>query len=99
MICRALVLATTGLLLGAGGAQATTAAYSGDDRTLIVTGGDDAAHEIQFRLSNDQTHDEILDTVPFTSIPGDCDVVVANTWISCPGHSKSRSTSAAATTT
>ena len=49
-------------------------------------GGDNAAHDIQFRLSNDATHDEIIDTVQFTSIPADCDVVVANTWISCPGH-------------
>jgi Ca2+-binding RTX toxin-like protein len=79
-----LVLAIVMLLVGAATAQATTAGYDGD--TLVITGGDNAAHEIQFRLSNDQTHDEIIDTVAFTSIPNDCDVVVANTWISCPGH-------------
>ena len=80
----AVVLAIAMLLAVPVGVQATTAHYDGN--TLVITGGDSASHDIQFRLSNDQTHDEILDTVPFTSIPNDCDVVVANTWISCPGH-------------
>ena len=84
---QSLVLAIAMLLVGAASAHATTATYSGDGSTLIITGGDNASHDIQFRLSNDQAHDEILDTVPFTEIPGDCTVVVANTWISCPGHS------------
>ena len=80
-----LVLAIAMLLASAAGANATTAEYSGS--TLIIKdGGANASHEIQFRLSDDATHDEIIDTVPFTSIPSDCDVVVANTWISCPGH-------------
>ena len=67
--------------------NATTAEYSGDGSTLIIKdGGANASHDIQFRLSNDGTHDEIIDTQQFTSIPIDCDVIVANTWISCPGH-------------
>lgn len=82
-----LVLAIAMLLVGAASAHATTVAYSGDETTLIVSGGDNASHDIQFRLSDDQMHDEILDTVPFTTIPADCTVVAANTWISCPGHS------------
>jgi Ca2+-binding RTX toxin-like protein len=81
---QAIVLAIAMLLVGAVGAHATTVDYSGD--TLIVTGGDNADHEIQFRLSADQAHDEILDTAGFTSIPADCTVVSSNTWISCPGH-------------
>jgi Ca2+-binding RTX toxin-like protein len=80
-----LVLAIAMLLVSAAGANATTAEYSG--ATLIIKdGGDNASHEIQFRLSDDGTHDEIIDTVAFTSAPSDCDIVVANTWISCPGH-------------
>ena len=86
-----LVLALAILLIGATGAEATTAEYSGDGNTLIVKdGGANASHDIQFRLSNDGTKDEIIDTQQFTSIPGDCTVVVANTWISCPGHSNLR---------
>ena len=81
-----LVLAIAMLALGAVSAHATTAEYSGD--TLVITGGDNAAHEIQFRFSGG--NDEIIDTVPFTSIPVDCTVVVPNTWISCPGHANVR---------
>jgi Ca2+-binding RTX toxin-like protein len=71
---------------GTGTALATTVAYSGDGNTVVVTGADNAAHTLTFRLSADQAHDEILDTVAFTSIPGDCTVVVNPTWISCPAH-------------
>ena len=49
-----LVLAIAMLLVGAASAHATTAEYSGDGNTLIITGGGaNASHEIQFRLSND----------------------------------------------
>ena len=80
----ALVLAIAMLLaVGAAGANATTVAYDGD--TLVVTGGDSADHEIQFRLSNDQAHDEILDTQEITSYPIDCTETTPS-WIVCPGH-------------
>ncbi|MCW3013826.1 MAG: Hemolysin-type calcium-binding region [Solirubrobacterales bacterium] len=71
---------------GTGTALATTVAYSGDGTTLIVTGGDNAAHGLQFRLSADHVHDEILDDTGFTTIPADCTVVSGVTWISCPYH-------------
>ena len=45
----ALVLAIAMLLVVPVGAQATTVSFDGD--TLVVTGGDNADHEIQFRLS------------------------------------------------
>ena len=85
---RVTVLAIAGLLLSAAGAHATTVAYSGDNSTVIVTGGDNAAHDIQFRLSADASADEILDTAGFTTYPEDCTVVVnvPTTWISRPGH-------------
>jgi Ca2+-binding RTX toxin-like protein len=83
---QAMVLAIAMLLVGAVGAHATTVNYSGDNTTLIVTGVDNVDHDIQFRLSANQTADEILDTAGFTSIPADCTVVNSNTWISCPGH-------------
>jgi Ca2+-binding RTX toxin-like protein len=79
-----LVLAIAMLVAVPAVAHATTAAYSGDGNTLIITGGDNASHEIQFRFNGG--NDEVIDTQQFTSIPGDCSVVVANTWISCPGH-------------
>jgi Ca2+-binding RTX toxin-like protein len=82
-----LVLAIAILLVGAANANAGTIEYSGDGTTLIVKGVDSASHDIQFRLSDDGLSDEILDTEQFTAIPGNCTVVVANTWISCPGHS------------
>ena len=81
-----LVLAIAMLALGAVNAHATTAAYSGDGTTLIITGGDNASHEIQFRFN--AGNDEIIDTQQFTSMPGDCSQVSGlTTWISCPGHS------------
>src|SRR4051812_14946289 len=83
---RALLLSVAAVLGGAVPAVAASITYSGDASTLIVSGGDAANHQIQFRLSADQAHDEILDTVPFTIWPGDCTVIVANTWISCPAH-------------
>jgi Ca2+-binding RTX toxin-like protein len=86
VLSRAVILAAAIACLGTSTALATTVGYSGDGSTVIVTGGDNADHEIQFRLSADQAHDEIIDTVPFTTIPGDCTVVVNPTWISCPGH-------------
>jgi Ca2+-binding RTX toxin-like protein len=80
---RSLVLAIAMLLVGAAGAHATTVAYSGD--TVIVTGGDNAAHDIQFRLSTDGLSDQILDTVAFTTYPGDCTLETA-TKVVCPAH-------------
>jgi len=67
-------------------AAASTVAYSGDASTVIVTGGDSANHNIQFRLSADAAHDEIIDTAGFTLIPVDCTVINSPTWISCPAH-------------
>lgn len=69
---------------GTGTALATTVEYSGD--TLVVTGNDNADHDIQFRLSADTAHDEIIDSAGFTTIPGDCTIITNPTWISCPGH-------------
>src|SRR3954469_11173286 len=63
----------------------STISYSVDLSTLIVTGGDNANHELQFRLHADGNHDEILDDTGFTAPPGDCDVVTP-TRISCPAH-------------
>ena len=85
----ALAVACLGLAAGAGAASATTVDYSGDGSTVIVTGGDAAAHSVNFRLSADTAHDEILDPVGFTSYPGDCTVLSLTpvpTWISCPAH-------------
>ncbi|MCW2924711.1 MAG: Hemolysin-type calcium-binding region [Thermoleophilia bacterium] len=81
IVCASTILA---LLSLAAVANATTVAYNG--ATVIVAGGDSAAHTLQFRLSGDQAHDEILDDVGFTSTPGDCTFVVNPTWISCPAH-------------
>src|SRR4051812_38009084 len=82
-----LAVACTALMAGAASAaSASTVSYSGDGTTVIVTGGDNASHEVQFRLSADGAHDEIIDDTQFTTIPGDCTVVNANNWISCPAH-------------
>jgi Ca2+-binding RTX toxin-like protein len=83
---RVLLLSCAALAFGAQAALATTITYSADGSTLIVTSVDNANHEVQFRLSADNAHDEIIDTVAFTSIPADCVPVVDPTWISCPAH-------------
>jgi Ca2+-binding RTX toxin-like protein len=73
---------------GAGTAWATTVDYSGDGSTLIVSGGDNAAHDIQFRLSADLAHDQILDTSVIDPIPLDCvyNDVDVHKWVICPAH-------------
>ena len=68
-----LVLAIA-MLVSAPSANATTAAYSGDNARSSSRRRSNAAHDIQFRLSADATPDEIIDT-GFTSIPADCDVL------------------------
>jgi Ca2+-binding RTX toxin-like protein len=90
----ALRLATASLValfaLGAvtGTALATTISYSADATTLVVTGADNANHDIQFRAN--AGNDDIIDVVPFTSVPADCTAMpatpVPNTWFTCPGH-------------
>ncbi len=70
----------------AGAAPAPAATISYDGAVLVVTGGDNLNHEVQFRYDGVNNRDEILDSQQFTGIPGDCTVIVANTWISCPAH-------------
>lgn len=82
-VFRALALATAILSFGAVSAQATTVSYNGD--TLIVSGGDNAAHDLQFRLSADLQSDHILDAAGIPSYPGDCAPQSSN-HIICPGH-------------
>jgi Ca2+-binding RTX toxin-like protein len=85
---RALLVTCVAFMAGPiGNALATSAHYGGNGNdTVVVSGDDNADHDIQFRLSSDQAHDEIIDTQQFTSIPVDCTIVVMNTWISCPAH-------------
>ena len=52
--------------------------------TVVFSAGDDLDHELQVRSNSGA--DEFIDSQQFTTIPGDCTVVVANTWISCPGR-------------
>ena len=82
---RAMVLAIAMLLVSPVGAHATTVSYSGDNSTVIVTGGDNASHDVQFRISSDGLSDQILDSVAFTAAPGDCTVETAHK-IVCPAH-------------
>ena len=56
----------------------------------MFTGGDNLDHEVQFRLSEDGASDEIIDSQPITSGPGDCVYVVDPTWVSCPAHAAVR---------
>jgi Ca2+-binding RTX toxin-like protein len=84
-----LVLAIAMLLVGAASANATTITFSGDGNTLIVTGGDNAAHEIQLRFNastGPSGEDEIIDTQSITSFPAGCAYVVNPTWVSCAPH-------------
>jgi Ca2+-binding RTX toxin-like protein len=80
----ALVLAIALLLVGAVSAHATTVSYNGD--TLIVTGGDNTRHVVQFRYDSATGRDNILDNQTITSAPGDCQYEGLDSWISCPGH-------------
>ncbi|MDQ3029018.1 MAG: hypothetical protein M3R09_03090 [Actinomycetota bacterium] len=66
--------------LGASTAVAGTVSYDGD--AVVFTGGDDLDHELQFRL--DGNNDDIIDSQPITSAPGDCTFVGSNRVI-CPG--------------
>ena len=79
----ALVLAIAMLLVVPVGAQATTVAIC--NGTIIVTGGDNASHEVQFRLDQTTGEDEVLDSQPITS--ADCDFVT-ETRVACPGTAK-----------
>ena len=78
----ALVLAIAMLLVVPVGARATTISYSGD--TLIVTGGDNTGHSVQFRYDGATGRDNILDNQTITSAPGDCQYEGLNSWVSCP---------------
>jgi Ca2+-binding RTX toxin-like protein len=84
------LLAAAVALLAFGASAATslagTVSYSGDGNTTIFTATDGLSHTVQFRLSTDESHDEIYDTQPITSYPGDCTPGILNTMISCPGH-------------
>ena len=79
-----LVLAVAMLLVGSTAVQATTVSYSGD--TLIVTGGDNTRHVVQFRYADATGRDHILDNQAITAAPGDCQYEGLDSWISCPGH-------------
>jgi len=81
---RALRVGGAGRLLDP--ASAGTVSYDGD--AIVLTGGDNLSHDVQFRLNGNR--DEILDTQPITSAPGDCYYVVDPTWVSCPGHNDMR---------
>jgi Ca2+-binding RTX toxin-like protein len=75
------------LVLGASAPIAAAGELSYPDAdTIMFTAADNLNHQVQFRLSDDAQNDEIIDIQQFTSIPGNCTVLVANTWISCPGH-------------
>jgi Ca2+-binding RTX toxin-like protein len=78
------VLAIAMLLVGTASAQATTVSYSGD--TLVVTGGDNTRHVVQFRYDDATGRDNILDNQTITAAPGDCQYEGLDSWISCPGH-------------
>jgi Ca2+-binding RTX toxin-like protein len=76
----ALVLAVAMLLVGAVSAQATTVDI--DNGTLVVTGGDSADHELQFRFKASTSEDEVLDNQAITTT--DC-VNETATKVVCPG--------------
>jgi len=81
-----LVLAVAFLLVGAASANATTVSFDGD--TLVVIGGDNSSHEIQFRFNASTSGDDILDNQPITA-PPEC-VPETASWVHCPGSSKLR---------
>src|SRR5688572_1274357 len=80
----ALVLAIAMLLLVPVGAQATTVSFDGD--TLVITGDDNANHEIQLRLDEATGRDHILDNQSITYPTPACQEEALHTGISCPGH-------------
>ena len=75
-----LVLAIAMLLVGAVSAHATT--VNVDNGTLVVTGGDNANHEVQFRFNASTSNDEVLDTQVITTTT--C-VPETMTKVVCPG--------------
>ena len=77
-----LVLAMAILLVGVASAQATTISFSGDGSTLIISGGDNASHEIQVRFNGG--NDEVIDTQTINA--PDCTPVSGDKWVSCPPH-------------
>ena len=83
-----LPLALAAFLSVSASASASTLSYDGG--TLVYTAGDNLDHEVQFRLSDDSANDEIIDTRPITTGPGDCFYVVNPTWVSCPAHAAVR---------
>jgi serralysin len=83
-----LLLALGAFLLLAASASASSLSYDGD--TLVLTGGDNLDHEVQFRLSSNGSNDEILDNQGIPTGPGDCSYVVNPTWVTCPAKSAVR---------
>src|SRR5688572_23625435 len=75
-----LVLAIAMLLVGAVSAHATTVNI--DNGTLVVTGGDNADHDVQFRFKASTSEDEVLDTQVITT--STC-VPETPTKVVCPG--------------
>ena len=66
-------------------AAAGTVTYDG--AAVVFTGGDNLDHELQFR--EDGVNDDIIDSQPITSAPGDCTFQTA-TRVVCPGHTAVR---------
>lgn len=75
-----LVLAIVMLLVGAVAADATT--VNTNSGTLVVTGGDNADHEVQFRFNSTTGNDEVLDIQTITT--STCTSETA-TKVVCPG--------------
>ena len=75
-----LVLGIAMLLVGAVSAHATTVNVA--NGTLVVTGGDNADHEVQFRFNASTGNDEVLDTQTITT--STC-VPETPTKVVCPG--------------
>ena len=79
-------LAVTALFaVGVPTAAAGTVTYDG--AAVVFTGGDNLDHELQFR--EDGANDDIIDSQPITSAPGDCTFSTA-TRVVCPGHTSVR---------
>jgi Ca2+-binding RTX toxin-like protein len=80
---RVLALCVAVTAAGPGAVSASTITYEGD--AMVLTGQDGANHEVQYRLSPDTTHDEIIDSAGISSFPGTCDELSAG-HVSCPGR-------------
>jgi Ca2+-binding RTX toxin-like protein len=77
------VLAAT-LAATAATAYAGTISYEGS--TVVFTAVEGGEHHVQFRLAADGEHDEIYDSLPILTYPGDCVPGILNTEVTCPAH-------------